>query len=92
MVGKSYLCFAVWSRQVLVDLPALMLLECVPGFCMSALDRFKKIYDVCALDFSPVDLGIPSARPRKYMLLRHLVKTTAHADLEIVFPEVFSGA
>ena len=87
--GRSYLCYAWWCHQTLVDQPALLVMECVAEFATELLARFSHTYVIATLDFSPLDLGIPIHRKRKYMMLRHLQHTAAHTDLEPTFQALF---
>jgi hypothetical protein len=67
--GSTALCFHAFAWQLLTDAPHAILLECTPGFEEHNLQIFEEAYVVQCLDFSPTQLGLPSARPRKYMML-----------------------
>ena len=90
LTGPSMVCYMVWAFQMMADQPELIIIECVVLFALRSLNAFHQLYTVATLDFSPTDLGIPSRRPRKYMLLRHRSKTTDHEDLEVEFWRLFS--
>jgi len=67
--GASMVVFFAWLHQILADEPDLILIECVTSFVVAILMALRVKYDLQFLDFSPLDMGIPAARLRKYMLL-----------------------
>ena len=67
--------YHAFAWQALADEPHVILLECTVHFDVKNLGIFERQYDIKHLNFSPVEFGIPSSRPRKHMLLMHRTKT-----------------
>ena len=85
----SQVALMFWMAQMLTDQPDLILAECVSGFKhLACLAPLLDIYEISSLDFSPTMLGIPSHRPRKYMLLSHKEKTISILNM-VDFPKLF---
>ena len=72
--GTTVLVFYAFAFQVLADLPEIVLLECTVLFDTIVLKIFSSEYLIQCIDFSPREMGIPSSRPRKYMLLTRASK------------------
>ena len=72
--GVTVLAFYAFAFQILADLPEIVLLECTVLFDTIVLAIFSGKYVIQCIDFSPSDMGIPSSRPRKYMLLTLISK------------------
>ena len=89
MTGDSILCQAAWVMQMMADQPDLIIVECVVMFMLRTLKVLEDMYEIASLPFSPVDLGVPSSRPRRYTLLRHRVKTRGFMDLAHDFSNIF---
>ena len=89
MTGDSMLCQAAWVMQMMADQPDLIIVECVVMFMLRTLKVLEDMYEVASLPFSPVDLGVPSSRPRRYTLLRHRAKTRGFMDLAHDFSNIF---
>jgi hypothetical protein len=65
--AQSALPFVVWALETLEWRPEVVLHECTPAFEASMLEAlFGEHYSVHSFVFSPVDLGIPSSRPRRH--------------------------
>ena len=92
LAGLSQISLLLWIYTMLADEPDLIIAECVALFrhetCLKAL---MQKYELSSLVFSPTLLGVPSHRPRKYMLLRHKTKTVALHDL-VDFSRLFYRA
>lgn len=89
LAGKSMVALAAWLAQVLADEPDLVIIENVVQFRMKAVAPLKQMFDFHIIDFSPEDLGIPSPRRRKYMLLTHKRKASCVMDIDLTFGPTF---
>ena len=76
--GPSYIVFCAWALQILADMPELVIVECVQQFDLALLEVFKHKYTYTAIDFAPLNLGFPSERRRRYMILALRESITQH--------------
>ena len=68
---ESTLLAAIWLGWVLKSMPQMAIVECASGFDHKTFCAYltkNDLYGLMLLHFSPVHMGIPSSRPRKYML------------------------
>lgn len=64
------LVFIVWAFDTLAALPHLIVHECTPAFELGLLVTiFGALYQICSNVFSPMDLGVPCSRPRRYTIM-----------------------
>ena len=68
-LGDSCLSYLELVREVLLFLYDLVIFECVRDFDEDGLQPLTSHYDVKSLVFSPILLGLPCSRTRKYMLM-----------------------
>ena len=82
--ATSALAFAVWAFETLAQRPDALLRECTQDFDVSMLESiFGEHYTLASYVFSPIDLGYPASRPRRYTLLllrRRLEPTVGFND------------
>ena len=70
--AMSAIVFTAWAFSTLQHQPDAIIHECTEDFDTSMLELiFAALYVVASFVFCPVDLGIPSSRPRKYTMLLH---------------------
>ena len=82
--ARSAVAFMVWPYTTLWQQPHAIVHECTEGFDFDVLMLiFGALYVVSSFVFSPVDLGIPSSRARRYtiLLLRSRCAPTLSYDL-----------
>lgn len=71
-IGKGALAWASFMRELMSYLPDIAILECTRSYMHEDLVAVTDAaYDTFPLVFSPTDVGIPSQRVRKYMVLLH---------------------
>ena len=80
--GATVLAFYAFAYQILADLPEIVILECTVLFDTTVLRIFSDEYVIQVIDFSPRELGVPSSRPRKYMLLTRTSKIRLHLPFD----------
>ena len=91
-VGDSMVVLICWIAQMISDRPELILLECVLGFKVAALEALLVHYHLLWVEFCPTNLGIPTVRERKYMLLSHKATTQVNVPLsEVEAKDFFSS-
>ena len=84
--------FAVWATETLFWEPDLVVHECTPDFDIQFMEElFIARYLVQSIVFSPIMLGIPTNRPRRYTLMIHRGRLlAAHAFTLPTFSSLFS--
>ena len=82
-VGRSIIVFHAFAAQTLADEPTFVLLECTKRFDTSNLKLFTPKYTIRHLQMCPCDLGIPTRRVRKFMLMAHIHKARAQMPFDI---------
>ena len=66
-LGDGLLPFLVWAYETRAQRPDWIIQECTVRFDSSMMDRiFKELYWVQTIELSPMDLGLPTSRPRKW--------------------------
>ena len=64
--------FTVWATETLFWEPDLVVHECTPDFDIQFMEELCIArYLVQSIVFSPIMLGIPTNRPRRYTLMIH---------------------
>jgi hypothetical protein len=83
--------FMVWLFEVRATLPHMVVHECTPEFDWVVFNVvLGAFYVISTIVFSPVQLGIPASRPRRYTLL--VLRTSATLTLSLTtttFAELF---
>ena len=70
--APSALAFAVWASETAFWEPDMVLHECTAEFDVQQLERFfSPRYLISSIVFSPVQLGVPTSRPRRYTIMVH---------------------
>ena len=68
--AASAIAFLAWAFETKFWAPDLIVHECTSDFDIGMLQRiFGEAYIIQSLVFSPVSLGIPASRPRRYTLM-----------------------
>jgi len=68
--AASAIAFLAWAFETRFWAPDLIVHECTADFDVAMLQRiFGDAYSIQSLVFSPVSLGVPTSRPRRYTLL-----------------------
>jgi hypothetical protein len=90
-MAQSALPFVVWAWETLAWEPDLIFHECTPDFDVATLQViFAAIYVITTLVFSPVHLGWPASRSRRFTLLVHRERRALPLELSAaVFSSLF---
>jgi hypothetical protein len=70
MAGRTNMCFMVWLIDRVRCQEDLIVHECTPLFELKWLRQaLGRTHDIMAMDLSPIDLGIPTQRRRKWTIM-----------------------
>lgn len=73
--APSALAFAVWASETMFWEPDIIVHECTTDFDVQQLERFfASRYVISSIVFSPVHLGVPASRPRRYTMMVHRIR------------------
>ena len=90
-LAESALPFMIWAYEALAAGPDIIIHECTPRFdYMTLVAIFGSAYFVMSLVFTPMDLGYPCSRPRRWTVLlkkgrRRFLMPLGHCN----FPRLF---
>ena len=75
-LDPSAIACVAWATMMKAIEPDVIIHECVPAFDVETLhSMLGPKYAMQTLVFSPISLGVPSERPRRYTVFHHLTST-----------------